>query len=117
MATIGGAEVMRLQDVTGSITKGKKADLVLFRCNEINLFPSFDPVRTVVFHMSHSNIDTVIVDRRVAKRNGELVRVDWPNLRDEIRLRLKRIVDKVEKIDMTKYRERWEKILGLWEGK
>jgi cytosine/adenosine deaminase-related metal-dependent hydrolase len=113
MATIGGAEVMRLQDLTGSITPGKKADVVLFRCNDINSFPILEPVGNVVFHMSHSNVHTVIVNGTVAKRDGELTGVDWPNLREEIRVRSKRILDETGKIDMTAHRKKWEKVLDL----
>lgn len=86
---------------------------MLFRCDDINSFPVLDPIGTVVFHSTHNNIHIVIVNGRVAKKDGELVGVDWPKLRDEIKARSKRIIEEAAKIDMTAHKNKWEKVLGL----
>ena len=54
MGTMGGAEVIHLENLVGSITPGKKADLVLFRCDDIDTVPVLDPVGTVVHLLSIS---------------------------------------------------------------
>jgi 5-methylthioadenosine/S-adenosylhomocysteine deaminase len=72
-ATLDGAKVAGLGDRTGSITPGKKADLVIIETKSPNVAPVIDPVGTVVCAADVSNVDTVIVDGRFVKRNGKLL--------------------------------------------
>jgi cytosine/adenosine deaminase-related metal-dependent hydrolase len=81
-ATIEGARVCGLEDRTGSLTPGKKADLVLIRCDHSNTYPVIDPVSTVVHQADTRNIDTVMVDGRILKRDGRLVDADLGRARD-----------------------------------
>src|SRR5207245_8304997 len=39
MATLNGAKALGLGDVTGSLTVGKRADIILIRTNDINVAP------------------------------------------------------------------------------
>lgn len=71
-ATIGGARAMGLEQVTGSLTPGKKADIVMLRANDLNLFPVHDPVYSIVEQANAGNVDTVIVDGAILKRGGKL---------------------------------------------
>ena len=82
LATLEGARVCGLEDRTGSLTPGKKADLVLIRCDHSNTYPVIDPVSTVVHQADTRNIDTVIVDGRILKRAGRLVDADLGRARD-----------------------------------
>ncbi|KAJ6118294.1 hypothetical protein N7471_013761 [Penicillium samsonianum] len=102
MATLGGAEVMNMESLIGSIVPGKKADLVIFRCDDIDTVPVVNPIGTVVFHVSPKNIDTVIVDGNIVKRDGQLVGVDWQSLHDQIISRSQRLMDQAAKVDMEK---------------
>lgn len=72
MATIEGAEALGMADEIGTITPGKRADLVLFDASDFITAPSHSPVQTVVFQSDPSHIDTVLVDGEVVKRDGEL---------------------------------------------
>jgi len=71
--TIEGARALRKEKEIGSLTVGKQADIVLMRAGDLNLFPSYDPAETVLFHAHSGNVDTVIVGGRVVKRNGKLL--------------------------------------------
>ena len=102
MATLGGAEVMQMESLIGSLVPGKKADLVIFRCDDIDTVPVVDPIGTVVFHASSKNIDTVIVDGKIVKQDGQLVGVDWQPLHDQIINRSQHLRDQAAKIDMMK---------------
>ncbi|KAF5550762.1 5-methylthioadenosine s-adenosylhomocysteine deaminase [Fusarium mexicanum] len=104
MGTLGGAEVMRMEDLIGSITVGKKADLVLIRCDDIENIPVGNPVGSVVFHSSVKDIDTVIIDGKIQKRHGKLT-VDWERLKEEVTLRADRIKTEAAKIDLTAARK------------
>jgi cytosine/adenosine deaminase-related metal-dependent hydrolase len=74
-ATVNGAEALGLGAVTGTLTPGKQADLVLVGGEALNMTPRPDPVGSVVVQANASNVDTVLVAGRVVKRAGELVGV------------------------------------------
>jgi 5-methylthioadenosine/S-adenosylhomocysteine deaminase len=73
MATVNGAHVAGLESRTGSLTPGKKADVVLLDARMLNLAPVIDPVAAVTLCADVSNVDTVIVDGVVRKRDGKLL--------------------------------------------
>jgi cytosine/adenosine deaminase-related metal-dependent hydrolase len=73
MATIEGAKALGLEDEIGSLTPGKRADVITIRTDDFMTAPSHSPVETVVFQSDPSHIDTVLVDGEVRKRDGELV--------------------------------------------
>jgi cytosine/adenosine deaminase-related metal-dependent hydrolase len=81
-ATIEGARVCGLEERTGSLTPGKKADVVMIRCDDSNTYPVIDPVSTVVHQADTRNVDTVMVDGRILKRDGRLVEADLRHARD-----------------------------------
>ena len=72
-ATINGAHVAGLEDRTGSLTPGKKADVVLIDARALNMAPIIDPVAAVTLCADVSNVDTVIVNGEVRKRAGKLL--------------------------------------------
>ncbi len=80
MATLVGAQTLGLGDVTGSITPGKSADIVMIDASSINLAPVSDPVGAIVLAAHPGNVDTVMVAGRVLKRGGQLVGVDVDRL-------------------------------------
>lgn len=76
MATINGARALGLEDVTGSITPGKRADLILIRSTDLNVAPAVELESTIVRSTTPANVDTVFVDGRLLKRAGRLVAHD-----------------------------------------
>lgn len=85
MATIEGARGCGLDNITGSIEVGKRADIVLLRTDRINTEPVIDPLGTVVTMADTSNVDTVMVNGIIKKRDGKLVNVDEPALYRRLR--------------------------------
>ena len=73
MATINGARVAGVADRTGSLTPGKKADVVVIDATALNVAPVIDPVAAVTLCADVSNVETVIIDGVVRKRDGRLV--------------------------------------------
>jgi 5-methylthioadenosine/S-adenosylhomocysteine deaminase len=71
-ATIDGARVAGIADRTGSITPGKKADIVVIDAQAVNVAPVIDPVGAVVCAADVSNVKTVIVDGEILKENFRL---------------------------------------------
>jgi cytosine/adenosine deaminase-related metal-dependent hydrolase len=73
MATVNGAYVAGVEDRTGSLTPGKKADIVVIDARALNVAPVIDPVAAVTLSADVSNVETVIIDGVVQKRDGRLV--------------------------------------------
>ena len=65
LATIDGARLLGLADKIGSLTPGKRADLILIRTTDINIAPVGDPYYSIVFSGQPANVDTVVVDGRI----------------------------------------------------
>ncbi len=80
MATIEGAEVANLADVTGSLRPGKQADLVLLRTDTLAMAPAHDPIGAIVLSAGTAAVDTVLVAGRVVKRDGRLLHHDVAKL-------------------------------------
>lgn len=83
-ATIAGAEGLKLGGVTGSLTPGKAADIVLLDAQAINVAPLNNVAGAVVTLMERSNVDTVIVDGQVRKWQGQLIGFDVDRLRTDL---------------------------------
>src|ERR671915_281333 len=73
MATINGAHVAGLESRTGSLTPGKQADVVVIDGRALNMAPVIDPVAAVTLGADVSNVETVIIDGVVRKRDGKLL--------------------------------------------
>jgi 5-methylthioadenosine/S-adenosylhomocysteine deaminase len=101
MGTIDGARALGLDHVTGSLTPGKRADLILLRTRDINMAPLTDPVRMVVQSAQPSNVELVMVDGRILKRNGRLVSVDIDSIVDNAKETVERIQAEVKKRGIT----------------
>jgi cytosine/adenosine deaminase-related metal-dependent hydrolase len=83
-ATQGGANVCKMGDITGSITLGKRADIILLNTDEPNIFPVNNPVGAVVEAAHPGNVDTVFVDGKLVKHNKQLLCVDFKSLKSRV---------------------------------
>jgi cytosine/adenosine deaminase-related metal-dependent hydrolase len=71
-ATVGGAQAFRMENQIGTLTPGKKADIVMLRAHDVNLRPVYDPIYSIIEMSTPGNVDTVIVDGVVRKKDGQL---------------------------------------------
>lgn len=76
LATIDGARDLGIADRTGSLTPGKRADLILVRTGDLNMAPVIDPIFALVYSAQPANVDTVIVDGRILRRKGAFAGLD-----------------------------------------
>ena len=86
-ATLGGARAAGLGDVAGSLTPGKRADIVLLRADTVGTSPVHDPVAAVLMQGGAAAVDTVLVDGRVLKRDGRLLHADAARAAEQLRQR------------------------------
>lgn len=78
MATMGGARALGMETDIGSVESGKRADLVVFSATSPSMLAAAqqDPVMAVVLHSSARDVEDVIVDGVVRKRDGKLLPVE-----------------------------------------
>jgi cytosine/adenosine deaminase-related metal-dependent hydrolase len=81
LATLDGARSLGLDGVTGSLTPGKRADLIAVSADGANLGVLTDPVQLLVTAAQPANVDTVIVDGRILKRGGALTILEEARVR------------------------------------
>ena len=95
MATIGGAEVLGLDDQIGSLEAGKQADIIIIPLNKPHLTPMYDPYSLLVYAVSGGDVDTVMVQGKILMENGKLKTLDEASILKEARQTAARIRDKV----------------------
>jgi cytosine/adenosine deaminase-related metal-dependent hydrolase len=83
LATIEGARSMGVDTLVGSLTPGKRADLIMIDRRHVNLAVFSEPAHLIVEAAQPANVDTVIVDGRILKRGGALTSVDVGTIVDE----------------------------------
>jgi 5-methylthioadenosine/S-adenosylhomocysteine deaminase len=84
-ATIGGARALGLDASIGTVTAGKKADLVLIK-NDASpaMYPLLHPYGSLVFQAGRGDVHTVLVNGQVLKHDHRLVGVDLAAARDAV---------------------------------
>ena len=75
MATLGGAEALDMGDQIGSLTPGKKADLVIIDPAAVNFAPRYDWIGQLVFNAQPANVSFVFVNGVALKAHGKFTRV------------------------------------------
>ncbi len=84
-ATLGGAQALGMDSFIGSITTGKKADLVLIKNDQSPvMFPLLQPYGHVVFQAGRGDVHTVMVDGNVVKYDHRLLGIDLNRVRQAV---------------------------------
>ncbi|PXY28420.1 amidohydrolase family protein [Prauserella muralis] len=94
-STSNGAEALGLGDRIGSLTPGKRADLLLVGGPAIEQHPRIDPYATLVFQATAADVRTVLVDGRILKRDGVLTSTDLTALTADADAAADRILGRV----------------------
>ncbi|HEY9182270.1 MAG TPA: amidohydrolase, partial [Gammaproteobacteria bacterium] len=76
MATIRGAQALRLDDVIGSLEVGKRADVIMIDAAQPHLAPRHDPVALLVYSAQAADVCTVLVDGRILLEDRALLTID-----------------------------------------
>lgn len=83
-ATMGGASVAGLSEITGSIEIGKAADIIIVNTLKPHLTPMYDPVSHLVYAARGSDVDIVMVNGRILVKDGALVHMDVAKIMDGV---------------------------------
>lgn len=88
LGTIVGARSLGIDDRVGSLTPGKRADVIVISTDALNMAVMTDPLHLVLESTHPENVDTVVVDGRILKRGGKLTALDAETVILEARLAL-----------------------------
>jgi cytosine/adenosine deaminase-related metal-dependent hydrolase len=66
----------------------------MIRTDQLNMAPVRDPAIAVVHSAQPNNVDTVMIDGRILKRNGKLTTVDVPTVIAEADDSLRRLCER-----------------------
>ncbi|WP_373231185.1 5'-deoxyadenosine deaminase [Cohnella sp.] len=85
MATMGGAEVLGMEDRIGSIEVGKLADLQLLDLEDFHVYPSYDAdwFSRVVYAATRGDVDTVIIDGEIVMEAKAVKTIDKARVLNE----------------------------------
>lgn len=76
MATMEGAKALGMADQIGSLSPGKRADLIVLDPETVNLMPQVDWIKQIVFYGQPRNVEAVIINGRFVKKDGRLLAND-----------------------------------------
>jgi 5-methylthioadenosine/S-adenosylhomocysteine deaminase len=80
MATINGARVLGIDDVTGSLEPGKSADIVAVNFDTIETTPVYDPISHLIYSSSRDHVTDVWIAGKQRMTNRVLNGIDEKKL-------------------------------------
>lgn len=90
-ATIGGAKLLGLDNLTGSIEVGKRADIILIDMNQPHLTPVYNYYSHLVYAARGADVKTSIINGKIVMRERKLLTIDLPKIIDAVN----QIADKI----------------------
>jgi len=85
MATIGGANVLGLDKLIGSIETGKQADIILVDMNQPHLTPLYNCYSQLVYAARGADVKTSIINGKVVMKDRQLRTIDLPTAMETVR--------------------------------
>jgi cytosine/adenosine deaminase-related metal-dependent hydrolase len=107
LATRRGAETLGIDEKVGSLEPGKKADIITINLCNPYLTPTKDPLTSIVLYAGPTDIDNVIVDGKLLKKDGTLVTI---NMREALETAQERVDEIISRFfhDYPDQKEMWE---------
>ncbi len=96
MATLNGAKALGLESITGSLKKGKAADIAAIDLDTIETQPLFHPISQIVYSSSRDQVSDVWVQGKHLLNNRKLTTLDENQLKQKAQIWGKKIWSEVE---------------------
>lgn len=84
MASLGGAKGLNMAEQLGSVTVGRKADLVLYDLTSLSLLPRTDPIGLLVLGRPNQAVHSVWVNGKRIVADSEVTTINVNDLRQEL---------------------------------
>jgi 5-methylthioadenosine/S-adenosylhomocysteine deaminase len=91
MATVWGAKALGLEKEIGTVEVGKKADIITVDLGKPHLVPLYNPISTIVYSASGSDVKDVIVNGRVLMKDRTFTTIDA----EEVMAKVREISEKI----------------------
>lgn len=85
MATIEGARALGLEQVTGSLTPGKRADLIVIDTRKPHLVPLYRPESHIVYAVSGSDVSHSVINGKLIMEDRNLLSLDMETIMEKAR--------------------------------
>ncbi|MFB2876682.1 amidohydrolase [Floridanema aerugineum] len=115
MAALGGAKGFNLGDKLGSLTVGKKADLVLYDLANLSLLPRTDPIGLLILGRPTQVVDSVWVDGKRIVENGAVTTINVEDLKQELFAKSEWATNRKSKT-VTQFEAHYRSVMGLPEA-
>lgn len=91
MATLNGAKALGMEQKTGSIEIGKKADLAILNLRTPSMTPRNDLLAGLCYSANGSEVETVIIDGKIVMENRRILTLDEKRIYAEVSRICKRL--------------------------
>jgi cytosine/adenosine deaminase-related metal-dependent hydrolase len=115
MASLGGATGLNVADELGSLSVGKKADLVLYDLTNLSLLPRTDPIGLLILGRPTQAVDSVWVNGKQVVADGKVATIDVNTLRKELFERSEWNTNRQSQA-LSKIEAHYRSVMGLSEG-
>jgi 5-methylthioadenosine/S-adenosylhomocysteine deaminase len=85
MATLAGARALGLEHATGSLTPGKKADIIVIDTRKPHLVPLYNPESHLVYAVSGSDVSHSVINGKVVMEDRNLMTLDLEAVMEKVR--------------------------------
>ena len=93
MATIEGAKALGIDDITGSIEIGKKADVIIVDLKKPHLTPMYNPYSHLVYAARGNDVSHSIINGRLVMEERELLTIDVNEIMTRARDKSRKILE------------------------
>jgi 5-methylthioadenosine/S-adenosylhomocysteine deaminase len=76
LATVEGARALGMENLVGSLEKGKQADIIILDIHQPHLTPFYHPYSHLVYAANGSEVRTSIINGRIIMRDGIMINLD-----------------------------------------
>ena len=83
MATRCGAEAIGLGDTVGSLTVGKRADIIQVSFDDVHFVPTYNVISHLVYVADEQDVTSVVVDGKILMNDKEILTIDTERVKRE----------------------------------
>ena len=85
MATIEGAKALGMEDITGSLEPGKKADIIILDLDKPHLTPMYNPYSHIVYAARGNDVSHSIINGQLVMEDRRLLNLDIEEIMERAR--------------------------------